>query len=120
MREARETIETLAQQEGVNLAMIVSRDGFVIEYGVGRELPIEPEPLGAVVSTYWTTVDAIGRELSAGQGNNGLVECGDAVISTALIANEELILTVVTDKETNPAMIRYLTVKFSSLLEQML
>jgi predicted regulator of Ras-like GTPase activity (Roadblock/LC7/MglB family) len=100
--------------------MIVSRDGFILEMEAERSLAMEPESVGAAVSTFWSTADSMGNELEAGIGVNGLVEFKEALISTALLGSEELILTVVADKGTNPATIRYLTVKFSQLLEHLL
>ena len=120
MERAKEIIETLAEQDGVNLAMIVSRDGFILELGAEREAPQEPETVGAAVSTYWSTVDAMGGELAAEVGLNSIVEFRGALLATSLLVQEDLILTVVADPQMNPATIRYLTCKFSELLETLL
>ncbi len=120
MEQTKDVLETLAQQQGVNVAMIVSRDGFILEMETGRGMSMEPETLGAAVSIYWTTADSMGRELEAGLGLNGLIEFKDALISTALLEENDVILTIVADRNVNPATIRYLTTKFSQLLEYML
>jgi predicted regulator of Ras-like GTPase activity (Roadblock/LC7/MglB family) len=113
-------MEALVQEEGVDMAMIVSRDGFILEVETGRDLAVEPEQVGAMVSTFWATADGMGKELAAGLGLNGLVEFKEALVSTALLVDDDLILTVVADKHLHPATIRYLTVKFSELLQHVM
>lgn len=120
MKQAKDYLEALAREDGVDLAMVVSRDGFIIELEAARTPEIEPETIGAAVSTYWATADRMGIELGAGQGLNGLFEFKDAVVATSLMAQNDLILTVAADRRTNPATIRYLTARFSQLLEQVL
>jgi predicted regulator of Ras-like GTPase activity (Roadblock/LC7/MglB family) len=116
MEKAKPILETLAQQEGINLAMIVSRDGFILEMETAREVPAEPDTIGAAVSTFWNTLDSLGKELEAGGGLTGIFEFKGAQVSASLIPEEDLLLTVVADKKANPAMVRYLTYKFSELL----
>jgi predicted regulator of Ras-like GTPase activity (Roadblock/LC7/MglB family) len=116
MDQVKTIVETLAQEEGVNLAMVVSRDGFILEMQSAQKLAFEPETLGAAVSTYWNMADGMGKELTAEDGLNSVVEFRNATVATALIEEEDLLLTVVADKKANPAMIRYLTSKFTHLL----
>ena len=117
MQQSKEIIETLAEQDGVNVAMLVSRDGFVLELAAARALDMEAETVGAIVSTYWASAEAMGRELKAAPVRSSIVELKDAVVATALLEQEDLVLTVVADSNTNLATMRYLTVKFAELLE---
>ncbi len=120
MRQAKDYLEVLAREEGVDFAMVVSRDGFIIEMEAARPPHLEPETIGAAVSTYWATADRRGSELGAGGGVNGIFEFKDGIIATSLMAENDLILTIAADRRTNPATVRYLTTRFSQLLEQVL
>jgi predicted regulator of Ras-like GTPase activity (Roadblock/LC7/MglB family) len=120
MEQAKSVIESLAREEGVSLAMIVSRDGFILEMEAAPGLTTEPETVGAVVSSYWASADSMGLNLELGGGLNGMIEFDGAVVSTALIKEEDLILTLVTDRSMHAATARYLTVKFSELLTHVL
>lgn len=120
MEKAKPILEMLASQEGVNLAMVVSRDGFIVEAHSARKLPTEQETISAAVSTFWEHAGSLGRELSAEQGCNALVEYKNALVSTTLIESEDLLLCVVADSTTNPATMRYLSTKFSELLARSL
>ncbi len=116
MDKVRSILETLSQQEGVNLAMIVSRDGFIIDLQTARELPADPEIIAASVSSLWGAGDVLGHQLAAERGVNTLIEFRGALVSTTVLDREDLLLAVVSDQQSNPATMRYLTAKFSELL----
>mgnify|MGYP001826824138 CR=1 FL=1 len=120
MDQVKTALDTLVEQEGINLAMIVSRDGFIVEMQKGRDLTTDPETIGAALSTFWDHTDSMGKELTAKTGLNSIVEFQGAVVATSLIEAEDLLLAVVADPKTNPATMRYLTAKFSELLTRSL
>ena len=58
--------------EGVTAAVVVGRDGFVIESAVSGKVDIDA--LGAMASTGMGTSEAMGNELGKGQLDQMLVE----------------------------------------------
>jgi predicted regulator of Ras-like GTPase activity (Roadblock/LC7/MglB family) len=112
-------VEALAEQEGVNLALVLSRDGFILESEEGKET-VDPEAVGVAVTTLWRAADEAGIEIELGAGANGLLEYKDGLLSTAVVRDADVILAIVADRDMNPATIRHLTVKFSELLAHVL
>ena len=116
MDRVRTILGTLAEQAGVNMAMIVSRDGFVVEVESARELPGDAESIGASISSFWNVTDRLGDELAARLGLSCLLRYRRGVVGTAFIPEEDLLLAVYADRATDPAAMRYLTTKYSALL----
>ena len=90
--------------EGVTAAVVVGRDGFVIESAVSGKVDIDA--LGAMASTGMGTSEAMGNELGKGQLDQMLVELDKGPIILSPLSSDELI-AIVADSVANVGRIRY-------------
>lgn len=97
-------LEEFLKIEGVTAAVVVGRDGFVIESAVSGKVDIEA--LGAMASTGLGTAEAMGHTLQKGELAQMLVELERGPILLAPLSAEELI-ALVADTNSNIGRIRY-------------
>jgi predicted regulator of Ras-like GTPase activity (Roadblock/LC7/MglB family) len=90
--------------EGVSAAVVVGRDGFVIESAVSGKMDIDA--LGAMASTGLGTSEAMGKELGKGELRQLLVELDKGPIIMSPLSVDELI-AIVAENESNVGRIRY-------------
>jgi len=90
--------------EGVSAAVVVGRDGFVIESATSGKMDIDA--LGAMASTGIGTSEAMGRELGKGEIAQMLVELDRGPIIISPLSKEELI-AIVAENSSNLGRIRY-------------
>lgn len=90
--------------DGVTAAVVIGRDGFVIEDAVSGE--IDTDALGAMASTGMGTSEAMGAELGKGELNQMLVELQNGPILLSPLSEDELIAIVANDG-ANIGRIRY-------------
>jgi len=90
--------------EGVSAAVVVGRDGFVIESAASGKMDIDA--LGAMASTGLGTSEAMGKELGKGELRQMLVELDQGPILISPLSPDELIAIVATN-EANIGRIRY-------------
>ncbi len=90
--------------DGVSAAVVVGRDGFVIESAASGKMDIDA--LGAMASTGIGTSEAMGRELGKGELNQMLVELNKGPIIISPLSADELI-AIVADSTANLGRIRY-------------
>jgi predicted regulator of Ras-like GTPase activity (Roadblock/LC7/MglB family) len=90
--------------EGVSAAVVVGRDGFVIESALSGKIDIDA--LGAMASTGIGTSEAMGRELGKGDLTQLLVELDKGPIIVAPLSKDELI-AIVAENSSNLGRIRY-------------
>ncbi len=90
--------------EGVSAAVVVGRDGFVIESAVSGKMDIDA--LGAMASTGIGTSEAMGRELGKGELTQMLVELEKGPIVVSPLSKDELI-AIVAENASNLGRIRY-------------
>ncbi|OPX72932.1 MAG: Roadblock/LC7 domain protein [Methanoregulaceae archaeon PtaB.Bin108] len=90
--------------DGVTAAVVVGRDGFVIESAVSGKMDIDA--LGAMASTGMGTSEAMGKELGKGELHQMLVELDHGPIIMSPLSADELI-AVVASNEANVGRIRY-------------
>jgi uncharacterized protein len=90
--------------EGVSAAVVIGRDGFVIESAVSGKMDIDA--LGAMASTGIGTSEAMGRELGKGQLTQMLVELDKGAIILSPLSKDELI-AIVAENASNLGRIRY-------------
>lgn len=95
----------LLRVEGVNAAVVVGRDGFVIEglAGGGR---LDIEAVGAVISTGIGSAEVMGNALAVGEMSQAMVEYKGGVIVMGLVTRDA-ILALVADQKANLGNIRY-------------
>ena len=105
MASLKEQLQDLIQVEGINTAVIVGRDGFVIE-GITSGGALDIEAVGAVVSTGIGASEVMGRELGVGSMSVGMLEFKDGVIEMSFVGSDA-ILAVVADGSANLGNVRY-------------
>jgi len=81
--------------DGVTAAVVVGRDGFVIEDAISGD--IDTDALGAMASTGMGTSEAMGAELGKGQLNQMLVELENGPILLSPLSEDEMIAIVAND-----------------------
>lgn len=97
-------LEEFLKIEGVSAAVVVGRDGFVIESAVSGKVDIEA--LGAMASTGLGTSEAMGSTLGKGELSQMLVECEKGPVLLSPLSADELI-ALVADTTANIGRIRY-------------
>jgi uncharacterized protein len=97
-------LEEFLKLEGVSAAVVVGRDGFVIESAVSGKVDIEA--LGAMASTGLGTSEAMGNTLGKGELSQMLVELEKGPIILSPLSSDELI-AIVADTTANIGRIRY-------------
>ena len=97
-------LEEFLKLEGVSAAVVVGRDGFVIESAVSGKVDIEA--LGAMASTGLGTSEAMGNTLGKGELSQMLVELEKGPIILSPLSTDELI-AIVADTTANIGRIRY-------------
>jgi predicted regulator of Ras-like GTPase activity (Roadblock/LC7/MglB family) len=100
----KQILSEFLKLDGVSAAVVVGRDGFVIESVEAGE--IDTEALGAMASTGMGTSEAMGAELGKGEMNQMLVELEQGPILLSPLSDDELI-AIVGEKGVNIGRIRY-------------
>jgi hypothetical protein len=90
--------------ESVSAAVIIGRDGFVIESAVSGKIDLEA--LGAMASTGLGTSETLGTTLEKGDMYQMLVELQKGSILLAPLSSDELI-AIVADSSSHIGRIRY-------------
>ncbi len=115
MANMKRLLSEFTQVEGINTAVVVGRDGFVIE-GVSNGANLDVEAVGAVVSTGIGASEVMGRELGVGAMTQGMAEYKDGVIVMSYLGREA-VLAVVADLNANLGNVRYQVKKRTTDLE---
>ncbi len=105
MASLKSQLADLLKVEGINAAVVVGRDGFVIE-GLSDGTDLDIEAVGAVVSTGLGAAEMMGRELGVGTMSVGMVEYKTGIIEMSLLGREA-VLAVVADTKANLGNVRY-------------
>ena len=105
MPSLRETLSDLTKVEGINTAVVVGRDGFVID-GVSNGAGMDIEAVGAVISTGIGTAEIMGRELQVGAMSQGMVEYLNGIIVMGFLG-KDAVLACVADSNCNLGNVRY-------------
>jgi predicted regulator of Ras-like GTPase activity (Roadblock/LC7/MglB family) len=105
MASVKEQLVDLAKVEGIMSAVVVSRDGFVIE-GVSSNGNIDNEAVGAIISAGIGSSAVMGNELKVGTMSQLMVECERGVIVVNFLG-EDAVLATVADLRANLGNVRY-------------
>jgi hypothetical protein len=106
----KSVLNEIVKTEGVNTAVVVGRDGFVID-GVSARGSFDAEAIGAVISTGVGSAEVMGNELKLGGMTQSMFEYKDGVIVMSLAG--DAILAVVADARANLGMVRHQVKKHS-------
>lgn len=118
MKGLKELLSEILKIEGTRIAVIVARDGFVIE-GVSNSEDLDFETVGAVLSNEIRSLENVGGELGVGEAYRGLIEYSDGVIVTSIL-NEDALLAVVSSIKVNRGNIRFQVKKRISAIQNAL
>lgn len=105
MASLKELLNDMLTVDGIGTAVVVGRDGFVIE-GVTSAGGMDIEAVGAVVSTGIGASEMMGRELAVGGMKQGLVEFDNGVIEMCFVGTDA-VLAVVANLNANLGNVRY-------------
>ncbi len=105
MASLKAQLSDLIKVEGINAAVVVGRDGFVID-GLTNGGALDIEAVGAVISTGIGSAEVMGRELNVGAMTQGMVEFQDGIIVMSFLG-KEAILAVVAGVNANLGNVRY-------------
>ncbi len=104
MSDLKTVLTNVVHIDGIQSAVVVSKDGFIIE-GNSHE-GIDAEAIGAVVSTSLGNSESIGRELGLGAVTQSLVEYESGIMMITMLGSEAF-LAVISDMNTNLGNVRY-------------
>lgn len=104
MPSTKELLQELVLVGGIKTAVVVGRDGFVID-GVSNGGNLETESVGAVISAGIGSSEVMGKELNVGIMNQGMMEYSGGLIMMSLVG-QEAILAVVADTQANLGYVR--------------
>jgi CheY-like chemotaxis protein/predicted regulator of Ras-like GTPase activity (Roadblock/LC7/MglB family) len=104
MATIKELMQELLKSSGVKTAVVVGRDGFVID-GASNGAHLDTETVGAVISAGIGSSEVMGRELNVGVMNQGMMEYDDGLIMMSLVGTDA-ILAVVAEANVNLGYVR--------------
>jgi predicted regulator of Ras-like GTPase activity (Roadblock/LC7/MglB family) len=94
----------LVKVEGVRSAVLVGRDGFVIE-GLSHG-NLDLDPIGAVISTGLGASEVMGVELKVGELVHSMIEYTNGIVFVSYIGSHA-VLAIVADVKANLGHIRF-------------
>ena len=104
MGELNRLLDEIADGPGINFAMLVSHDGFILENSSGTDNT--EEIAGSTVSAILRTLKIIGKDLDSGEAEQILVKYDKGWLVVDSIASDVLLVTSLTNK-ANMGWIRY-------------
>lgn len=113
-----EVLGELAKIPGVNGAVVVSRDGFVIEGAAATE-GVDLEAVGAVVSAGIGASEVMGQELNVGSLAQSMIEYANGFIVVTLLG-DAAVLAIVAELSAHLGNIRHQVKKHTTSLVQAL
>ena len=115
MGDLKTILKTLTSTPGISQALVVGRDGFVIE-AIGD---MDAEEVGAVISTAIGAVEVMGRDCSQGALFEVMAEFKQGTMIAAPVG-QEAVLGIVAGVQANLGAIRYAVKKNLRELENSL
>ena len=93
MANLKSQLNDMIKVEGISAAVIVGRDGFVIE-GMSNDGRLDVESVGAVISTGLGSSEVMGRELNVGALTQSMVEFDKGVLVMGTLGRDALLCLV--------------------------
>lgn len=110
MSNLREVLTALSRAQGINTAVVASRDGFVID-GASRKGSLDADAVGAVISTGIGSSEVMGREMGVGRMAQTMVEYEGGIIMISFVGDDAM-LAVVADLDAHLGGIRFQVKKY--------
>ena len=111
----KQMLTELVKVEGITTAVVVSRDGFVID-GASNGNSLDLEAVGAVVSAGIGSNIAIGAELHVGAIQQSMAEYEKGFIVATLLGDAGALVVVVADLKANLGHVRYHVKKHAAVI----
>ena len=105
MSTLKNLLDELTKIEGLIAAVVVSRDGFVVE-GSMRGGTVDMETMAAVISAGVGSSEVMARQLEVGELQLSMIECAQGMIVTVTLG-EDAIMAVTADLDAKIGNIRY-------------
>jgi predicted regulator of Ras-like GTPase activity (Roadblock/LC7/MglB family) len=105
MSELKTLLNDFLHVEGVNAAVVISRDGFVIQ-GETNGTGLDYEAVGAVVSMGIGSTSVIANELQVGDVMQTMFECAKGIVVVTFLGANAL-LALISDSSVNVGNLRY-------------
>jgi len=93
MVDLKQTLSRFLGIPGVRLAVLVGRDGLLIE-GLSRDGKEDMEAVGAYMTTGLSTAEALGQEISRGSVIGALMEYERGLVSIEPLGDYALVVTL--------------------------
>jgi len=106
MVDLKQTLSRFLTISGVRQAILVGRDGLMIE-GLTRDGKESMEALGAIMTSELSTAESLGQELSRGSVVGVLVEYEHGLVSVDPLGEFALIVTLL-DNASNLSRVRHM------------
>lgn len=104
MGELNKLLDEIADGPGINFAMLISHDGFILENSSGT---VDAEEIaGSTVSSILRTLKVIGKDLNSGEAEQILVKYDKGWLVVDSITSDVLLVTSLSNK-ANMGWIRY-------------
>lgn len=114
---SNQILAALVDIQGIDAAVCVGRDGFVIDAVAGSGADVDA--IGAMVSTGLGSAESVGKELNVGALSQAMMEYADGVIVMTAIG-QDAILAVVAANNASLGNVRLQVKKRKRELEQVL
>lgn len=105
MSKLKDLLTDFVHVEGVSAAVVISRDGFVIE-GETNGSELDREAVGAVVSVGIGSSAVMANELQVGEIAQTMFECAKGIVVVTFLGANAL-LALVSDASANIGNLRY-------------
>jgi predicted regulator of Ras-like GTPase activity (Roadblock/LC7/MglB family) len=106
MVDLKQTLSRFLSITGVRLAVLVGRDGLVIE-GLTRDGKEDLEAVGAIMTTGLSTAEALGQEISRGSVVGALMEYEHGLVSVDPLGEFALVVTLL-DNASSISRVRHM------------
>ncbi|NOQ22983.1 MAG: dynein regulation protein LC7 [Candidatus Aegiribacteria sp.] len=103
MEKLHKILEGLLEVSGIDVAVCVGRDGFVIDAASTGKA--DTEAIGAMVSTGMGSAESVGRELGLKEMDQAMMEYKKGIVMMTALGSDAL-LVVVAAKDANLGGIR--------------
>lgn len=103
MSDTSRILKELVEVQGIDVAVCVGRDGFVIDAASTGNA--DADAIGAMVSTGMGSAESVGRELGVGEMALAMMEYDKGIVILSALGTDAL-LAVVASKDANLGNVR--------------
>ena len=118
MENMKALLESLVTVDGISAAVVIGKDGFVIDSISKSDL--DTEVIGGIVSGGIRSTEDMGTELNIGTLHQSMIEYDKGVILSKLISAGGAILAIVATEKAVIGNVRYQLNKFGDQIAKLL